>query len=151
MERREHCAGQVQFLPEAQARRGAQWILRTQRGRFRPVKPDGGGIVGVSGEEQAVGTIEKADGVGRVTRRGENLDGAPAEIDGIAVVDVFADRPWPGAIGLCVKISRKVTADFAGSDLRLGVRSGTLGIRTAEVRVHGIDRGNCQLPPTWSS
>ena len=83
---------------------------------FRAIKPNGGGVVGIAGEEQAVGAIQKADGVGRVTGRGEYLDGAAAEVDGVTVMDVLADGPRLGAIRFCVETSRKVAADFAGSE-----------------------------------
>ena len=101
--------------------------IRSEVG-FRAIKPNGGGVVGIAGKEQAVGAVEKADGVRRVTGRGEYLDGAAAKIDGVAVMDVLADGPRLGAIRFCVEIFRKVAADFAGSDFRLGIRAGTLGI-----------------------
>ena len=40
---------------------------------FRAIQPDGSGIVGVAGEEEAVFAVEQADGVWRVTRRRDDF------------------------------------------------------------------------------
>src|SRR6267143_1255972 len=47
---------------------------------LRPKEPDGSGIVRVAGEEQAVDSIEKTDGVRRVARSRDNFERAAAQI-----------------------------------------------------------------------
>ncbi|HMK22396.1 MAG TPA: hypothetical protein VK466_08670 [Terriglobales bacterium] len=52
------------------------------------VQPDGGGIVRVAGEEQAVGAIEERDRVGRMAGRREDLQCAAAQVNVVGVVNV---------------------------------------------------------------
>ncbi len=73
---------------------------------FGAEEPDGPRIVGVAGEEQAVGAVEKRNGVGRVTGRGDDFDGASAKIDFEAVVPSRnEERNVPGLrrVGLGLK------------------------------------------------
>ena len=67
----------------------------------------GRGVVGVAGEEQIVGAVEKADGVGSVTGRGENFDGAVAEVDFVAVVEKFGNVPGFGRVRFGSKVFGK--------------------------------------------
>ena len=48
---------------------------------FGTEEPDGSRIVGVAGEEQAIGAIKKRDGVRSVAGRGDDLNRPPAQID----------------------------------------------------------------------
>src|SRR4029077_9911128 len=60
---------------------------------FRAEEPDGGGIIRVAGEEQAVGAVEKADGVRRVPRSRKDFERAATQIYFKAIVDEVRDLP----------------------------------------------------------
>ena len=47
---------------------------------FRAEEPDGAGIVGVAGEEQAVGAVDQADGVGRVAGSRNDFEVRPPRL-----------------------------------------------------------------------
>ena len=82
---------------------------------FRTVKPDGRGVVSIAGEEEACGAVKEADGIGGVAGGGDDLDFTAAEVEDVAVLNVFRDGPGLGAIGFGVEPFGEVAADLAGS------------------------------------
>ena len=90
------------------------------------VEPDGCGIVGVSGEEQAVGTIEQGDGVRCVPGGGKDLEGAAAQIDTITTVDIGRDFPRASGVGFRIKPFGQSSTYLIGSDFLLRVLAGAL-------------------------
>jgi hypothetical protein len=106
---------------------------------FGAVEPDGCGIVGVSGEEQAIGTIDEGDGVGGVAGGGDDFDEASAQVDGVAIVDEFGDGPGFGAIGFGIEGFGEITADLARAGFCLCVCGGPFGVCAGEIGIHGID------------
>src|SRR5208283_2567937 len=47
---------------------------------FRTIEPDAGWVVGVSGKEQAVGAVEKGDGIRRVARSCNDFKRAASDV-----------------------------------------------------------------------
>jgi hypothetical protein len=106
---------------------------------FAAVEPDGRRIVGVAGEEQSVGAVEERDGIRSMARSRKDFDGAAAEVDDFAVVDVLGNGPGPGAIAAGIETIREFAADLARRDFGLGVFDGAFGILAGKVSVHGVD------------
>jgi hypothetical protein len=105
---------------------------------FGAIEPDGGGIIGVAGEEKAC-TVKEANGIGSVAGSGDDLEFAATEIEDVAVLNVLRDGPGLGAIGFGVEILGKITADLAGGEFVLGVLSGAFSVLAGEVGIHGVD------------
>ena len=125
--------------------------LRSERGQalhrsdilveigLRTKKPDGGGIIRVAAEQQAVGAIEQGNGVGSVARRRKNFQSSSAKIDLVAIVKETRNFPGPG----CVRFWRR--------NLSAGRRRSFPGqvpperpganpcVGPSEIRVHSID------------
>ena len=110
---------------------------------FRAVEPDFAGVVSISGEEQAVGTIDEGDGVGRVAGRRDDFYGAAAEIYFEAVVNWEGNLPGLGGIFRGIEILwervARGHAELVLGDFGLRVFTGTFGISTSEGGVHPID------------
>ncbi len=107
---------------------------------FGAEEPDRAGIVGVAGEEQAVGAVDEADGVGRMAGCRNDFEGAAPEIDFEAVFNEERDVPWLGGVGFRVKTLWQIAADHSGRELFLGVVAGALCVLTREVCVHAVDK-----------
>src|SRR5713101_9665751 len=70
---------------------------------FRANEPDGSWIVRVAGEEQAVGAVEKTDGVRSVTRSRKDFERAAAQIYFKAIADEVRDFPGFCSVGFWIE------------------------------------------------
>ena len=89
---------------------------------FRAIQPDGRGVVGIAGKEQAVRAIEQANCVGSMAGRGDDLqDVAGAEIDFKAVVYRQGNFPRLGGVVCGIESFGRVAAEqiFAEFGLRI--------------------------------
>ena len=66
---------------------------------FRPEKPNGRWVVGITGKKQTVGAIEQRDGVRCVARARDDFQSATAQIEAVALMSVSRDLPRPGSVG----------------------------------------------------
>src|SRR6202521_3642725 len=111
---------------------------------FRAEEPDGGGIVRVAREEQAVGAVEKTDGVRRVTRSRKDFERAAAQIYLKAIVAEVRDFPGFCGVGFWIEPLWQISAELIGSDFRLCIFTRTFRIRPRELGVHAVDES--ELP-----
>src|SRR5229473_2415000 len=111
---------------------------------FRAVQPDRARIVGVAGEEQSVGVIEKADGVRRVAGSRIYYEPAPAEIDPETIVNRVRDFPGFRRVYFWIETLRQSAANLIGGNFRLRVLARTFRICPREFGIHAVDES--ELP-----
>ncbi len=58
--------------------------------------------------------------------------------------------PRFGAVACRIEPVWQLPADFTGSQFRLSVFAGALGVLAGEIRAMLYTVENCQFPPTWS-
>lgn len=74
-----------------------------------------------------------------MTRRGYHLDGSPAQVDAVTVMQPFRNPPRPRPVRRAIEPGGQRTADLAGRDLRLRIFLRTLRVTPRELSVHTVD------------